>query len=52
MFCLTEMTMKRPQSEQAAAVSTNKDQTRTNKNNTKRKSPLLRAFVVQIVGRG
>ena len=29
MFCLTERTMKRPQSEQAAAVSTNKDQTRT-----------------------
>ena len=38
MFCLTERTMKRPQSEQAAAVSTNKDQTRTNKKRQKEKA--------------
>ena len=51
MFCLTERTMKRPQSEQAAAVSTNKDQTRTILKKQKRKARKYELFVVQMVGR-
>jgi hypothetical protein len=42
--------MKRPQSEQAAAVSTNKDRSRTNKKRQKEKARVCELFVVQMVG--